>query len=247
MRFKLITVLAAIAALAVGVTASNAGLRSETSVKIKIPKAKAPAQVQMTIDNTHTLNGVGVVPERVNQVVIKSAAAKWYSKGAPQCNIPIPSAAAGNNTGGPANPGCPAKSKIGTGKFEAHDGIVGQPYDPSDAGRVTGTLTIYNYKPSGGAQAALLLEAKSDIPVPNVYQYILATVKGGSITASVPNAADLPASLANLMRNPDMSYRTLSMANMTTTIKAPKVKKGKALFTLNQFKSMDFSIVLNRD
>ena len=88
----------------------------------------------------------------------------------------------------------------------------------------------------------------SSIPVPNVYQYILATVKGGVLSANVPNAADLPASLSNLLRNPDMSYRTLSMATMNTKIKSPKVKKGqKPLLTLNSFKNLDYSIELNRD
>ena len=77
MRFKLITVLAALAALAIGVTTSNAGLHSKTDMKMKLAKEKAPAEVVMNVDNTHTIGGVGVVPERINQVVIKSSAAKW--------------------------------------------------------------------------------------------------------------------------------------------------------------------------
>lgn len=248
MRFKMIIALAVIAAVAVGVTASNAALRSETSLKIKLAKAKAPASVVMKVDNSNFNTpgnpyGGGIVPERINEVVITSKSAKWSGKGAVQCKIPIPSAAAGNNTGAIANPGCPAKSKVGTGDFIATAGTPGQPYDTGDAGVITGTLTIYNYKPSGGAQAALLLEAKSKNPVPNVYQYILATVKGGVLKASIPNMADLPVSLSNLFKVGD-TYKTLSMATMNTKINSPKSKTP--LLTLNNFKSMDFSVVLNR-
>lgn len=247
MRFKLITVLAALAALAVGVTASNAGLHSSTTVKIKIAKAKAPASVVMNIDNTHTnAAGVGIVPERINQVVITSKAAKWYSKGAVQCKVVIPSAAAGNNDGSDIGKNCPSKSKIGSGTFIANAGTPGTVYDPGDAGRITGVMKVYNYKAPAGAQAALLLDAESKTPVPGVHQYILAVVKGGKLTASVPNMADLPTNLSNLFKNPDgVTYKTLSMATMNTSLKSPSAKRP--LLTLNNFKSMDFAVELNRD
>lgn len=243
MRFKLITVLAAIAALAVGVATSNAGLRSETSLKIKLAKAKAPASVVMNIDNTNT---AGLVPERINQVVISSKTAKWSGKGAAQCAITIPSTAAGNNDGSDVGKNCPAKSKVGKGTFIANAGTVGVAYDPGDAGKITGTITIYNYKPAGGSQAALLIDAVSKTPVEGVHQYMLAQIRGGVLTANIPNMADLPVNLSNLFKNPDLvTYKTLSMATMNTTITSPKSKHP--LLTLNNFKNMDFSVVLNRD
>ncbi|MGH2906617.1 MAG: hypothetical protein ACRDKI_07585 [Solirubrobacterales bacterium] len=239
MRIKLIAVATAIAALAIGVSASNATLNSETSAKVSIKKAGAPATVKLVIDNTDN----AVVPQRVSAVSITSKAAKWNSKAVPQCKSKVPTNADNDNNAGPITPACPKGSKVGSGKFKVNTGTVGQPI-PSDLGTIDGTLNIYNYKPGGGQQAALLLEIMSDTPVPNAHQYSLAGVsKSGTIFATVPNTADLPPSVSALLLP-----RTTSLAHLETTIKSPKPKgKTKPFFTLKNLKNIDFSVVLQRD
>lgn len=245
MRIKIISAVAVIAALAIGATASNATFRSEVAVKVKLAKAGAPAKLTMVIDNTDSAN----VPDRISSVVVTSKVAKFNSKAVPQCSTPVPSNAAGNNTGAALNPACPKGSKIGSGKFTANTGIEGQPIPFNDLGVINGAINVYNYKPGPGEQAALLFELMSDTPVPDTHQYMRAGVtKGGVVVANIPNVADLPPKVADLLRNPDMSFRTASMAHSEYTLTAPRPKKGqKPFFTLKNTKNMDFSVVLNRD
>ncbi len=248
MRIKVISVVAAVALVAVGVTASNASFRSEASVKIKLAKAGAPAKVTMVIDNTDSAN----VPQRISSVVTTSKVAKFNSKAVPQCTSKIPTNADGDNNAAAINPACPAGSKVGSGKFTANTGVVGQPIPFSDLGKIDGTLNVYNYKPQGGEQAALLLEIMSDTPVPDAHQYSRVSISNsGVLTSTIPNTADLPPKVSDFLRvNPptDMSYRTTSMAHVEITMTSPKAKKGKKpYFTLKNTKNLDFSIVLNRD
>lgn len=244
MRIKILSFAAVVAALAIGVTASNASFRSETSAKVTIAKAGAPAKVVMTIDNTDTTK----VPERISSVVISSKVAKFNGSAVPACGTAVPTNAAGTNNAGKINPPCPAKSKVGKGTWVANTGTPGEPIPP-DLGTLSGTMNVYNYKKAGGEQAALLMEVMSDIPVPNAHQYIRVGVSNsGVLNAVLPNTADLPPTVANFLRNPNLTFRTTSMSKVVTTITSPKPAKGKKPFmTLKNLKNIDFSIVLNRD
>jgi hypothetical protein len=248
MRIKIVSLVAVVAALAIGVSASNATFRTETSASIKLAKAGAPATAKIVIDNSDT----DFVPAHVKSVVITSKVAKFNSKAVTQCKTKVPNNADGDNTGAALNPACPSASKIGKGSFRANTGVPGQPIPFNDLGVIDGTINIYNYKPGSGQQAALLLEIMSDTPVPDTHQYMLAGIsKRGVITANVPNTTDLPPNVSNLLRvNPpsNMSYRTTSLAHVETTITSPRPKKGKApFFTLKNTRNIDFSVVLNRD
>lgn len=241
MRIKVITAVAIVAAMAVGVTASNAALRTEANLRVQVKKPGAPAKAIIKIDNTDP----GVVPQRVSTLVIASKVAKFNGSALPACKTPVPSNALGNNNAGEINPPCPSKTLVGKGTFIANTGITGQPL-PADFGTIDGDMRVYNYKKSGGEQAALLVELRSDIPVPNAHQYLRAGItKGGVIRATIPNTADLPPQVSNLLRNPDGSYRTTSMANMSLTLASPRGKKP--FFTLKQVKKLDFQIVLERE
>lgn len=248
MRIKIVSLVAVVAALAVGVAASNASFRTEATVTVKLAKAGAPAKVSIVIDNTDSAN----VPQRISSIVMTSKVAKFNSKAVAQCTTAVPTNAAGTNTGAALNPACPSGSKVGTGTFTANTGVPGQPIPFNDLGVITGTINVYNYKPAAGQQASLLLELMTNTPVPDTHQYMLAGVSSaGVVTSNVPNVADFPPNVANLLRvNPptDMSYRTGAMAQTTINITSPKAKSGKKPFlTLKNTKNMDFSIVLNRD
>lgn len=244
MRFKIISALAMVAALAIGVTASNASFRSEVGAKIKVAKAGAPAKITFTLDNTDTEN----VPRRVSQVIVTSKIGKFNNKAVPQCKVAIPSNALGNNTGDQLS--CPKASKIGSGTFTVNTGVAGQPIPFNDLGVIKGTMKIYNYKPSGSQQAALLFEYYATEPVP-AYNYTLTPVtKGGVSTSPIPDVVDLPPNVANLLvvtPPPNITYRTLSVAHAVFTLDSPKPKKGKKPFlTLSSTKNMDISIVMER-
>jgi len=240
MRIKLIVIATAIAALAVGVGTSSATLNSQTSAKVSLAKAGAPATVQLIIDNTDN----AVVPQRISAIQIASKSAKWNSKAVAQCKSTVPTNALGNNNAAEITPPCPKASKVGTGTFTVNTGTVGQPI-PADLGTISGDINIYNYKPGGGQQAALLLEIMSDVPVPNAHQYSLATVsKAGVISATVPNTDDLPPAVKNIL-SPPSAPRTTSLANLKTTIKSPAGKKP--FLTLKNLKNIDFSVTLQRD
>lgn len=244
MRTKILSLVAVVAALAVGVSASSASFRSETSAKVTLAKAGAPATLVMKVDNTDTLK----VPDRISSVVVTSKSAKFNSAAVPACTTAVPTNAAGTNNAAEINPKCPAKSKVGKGTWIANTGTPGQPI-PADLGTLSGTTNIYNYKKAGGEQAALLMELMSDIPVPNAHQYIRVSISNsGVVTALVPNTADLPPAVANFLRNADLSYRTTSMAQVNYTINKLTPKKGKKpFFTMKNLKKIDFSVVLNRD
>lgn len=242
MRIRLISIVAGVAALAIGVTASQASLTGGTNVKVKLAKAGAPAQVTVAIDNTDKVN----VPRRISSVLVTSKDAKWNSKAVPFCKKSVPTNAAGTNTGAALK--CPKNSKVGQGKFSVNIGTPGQPI-PTDLGVINGVINVYNYKPQGGEQAALLLEEITDRPIPDTHIYIRAGIsKSGVFTAIVPNTGDLPPNVSNLLRNPDLSYRTTALASVTVTLSSPRAKRGKRPFlTLKSLKNIDVSVVLNRE
>jgi hypothetical protein len=240
MRIKLIVLATAVAAIALGASVSTAALQSGTDVVVKLKKAGAPATAVITINNTDT---AGIVPEPITNVTIKSAVAKFNGKAITQCKTPVPTGAA--NNGGKINPACPSKSKVGSGSFIVNTGKVGQPL-PSEFGTIDGKINIYNYKPSGGGNAALLMEVLSQTPVPNTHVYVVATIKGGTITARVPKMEDLPPAVIEILSPPSQpqNARVVSLAKITTSIKPPKSKKP--FFTLKNTKNLSFSVTLDR-
>jgi hypothetical protein len=239
MRIKLFVIAVAIAALAVGVTSSSATLNTSTSANVNVPKPGGPGSVKLVIDNTDN----AVVPQRISKVTIASKAAKFNSKAVPQCKSKVPTNADGDNNAAEITPACPKASKVGSGKFTVNTGTVGQPI-PSDLGTISGDVNIYNYKPSGGTQAVLLLEIMSDIPVPNAHQYQLAPIsKAGVISTTVPTTDDLPPAVKNIL-SPPGAPRTTSLAHFETTIKS---HGKKPFFTLKQNKKLDFNVTLERD
>jgi len=240
MRIKLIALATAVAALAIGyATSSQATLTTSTSATVKLAKAGAPAQAHIVIDNTDN----EVVPERVASVSIASKTAKFNAKAVKQCTSPVPTNAAGNNNAAEIVPPCPSASKVGKGTATVTTGTVGQPI-PSDLGTIVANVNIYNYKPSPGDQATLLLEIISNIPVQNGHVYEVAHVsKSGTISSNVPLVADLPPTIGSFFTG-----RTVTLSHLDTTIKSPKPKKGqKPFFTLKNLKNLDFNITLTRD
>ncbi|MGB0873341.1 MAG: hypothetical protein ACPGWS_07830 [Solirubrobacterales bacterium] len=240
MRIKVILVATVVAALAIGVVSSNAALQTSTSVNVNVSKPGKPGSVRMVLVNNDT---AGLVPQRISKITISSRVARWYSKGAGVCKSTVPTNAAGTNNAAPISPACPRSSRIGKGKFTVNTGTVGQAI-PADLGTISGDVTVYNYRPSGGKVVALLFEIKSDIPVPNAHQYQLAQIsKKGTLEAEVPNTSDLPPSVQQFLVG-----RTTSLNKLDVTLKSPKVKRGKKpLFTLKNNKKLDFLVTLDRD
>lgn len=262
MRTKVIFLVTVIAALAVGVTASNASLQQSLSVNVNFKKAGGPGNFKVSFVN---VEDGGLVPERIARMVITSKSVKYNSKALPYCKIiptgsstdTIPTNAAGNNNSeflapepGQSNAAtvlknCPLKSLVGKGTFEAVVGNVRQAYDPSAAGLVTGKVFLYNYKPRSGDQAAMVAWVQSDNPVPNANQYLYVGVsKAGVINSVLPNRSDIPTKISDLL-----PQGVISMTKLSLTLTAPKPakKNGKPLFTIKNFSKLDVKGELVRD
>jgi hypothetical protein len=155
MRTKLILIATVVAALAIGVTASNAALQNSVSISLKFKKAGGPGTLALSLTN---VEDGGLVPQRIAKMIISSSSGVYNSKALPYCHIvptltkggkdEIPTNAAGNNKSDflAPQPGgknqdvvlqnCPLNSLVGKGTFEAVVGNVGQPYDPAQAGLI---------------------------------------------------------------------------------------------------------------
>lgn len=240
MRIKLIALATVVAALAVGVVTSQAALQQEVKVNVSLSKAGAPATVKLSLVN----DDPGKVPERIKTLVVTSKTVKWNSKAAPYCGVKIPTNADGDNNA--AKLSCPSKSKVGSGKFLVNTGIPGQA-PPAELYVIDGNITVFNYKPRSGDTAAFLIEIQSDIPVPNAHQYQYVGIsRSGVMTAEIPNTADLPPQVRDILLN--LPGRQISLNTISLTLKAPKVKKGKKpLFTINNFKKLDVAGKLIRE
>lgn len=252
MRIKLIALATVVAALAIGVTASQASLQQSVSVNVKFKKAGGPGKISVKLEN---VEAGGLVPERISQLIVKSKSVKYNSKAYPYCKIippgsstdTIPTNAAGNNNSdflapepGQTNSStvlknCPIKSLVGKGSFEAVVGNVRQPYDPANAGLITGKVFAYNYKPRKGDQAAMVVWIQSNNPVPNANQYQYVGIsKSGTINAVLPSRADIPTKIADLL-----PAGTISMTKLSLTLESKKGKKGKVPFTIKSFSNLD--------
>jgi hypothetical protein len=254
MRTKLILIATVVAALAIGVTASNAALQNSVSVNLKFKKAGGPGSLKLALTNTEDGN---LVPARIAKIIISSKSGVYNSKALPYCKIvptntvggkdEIPTNAAGNNRSeqlapepGAAAPdtvkkNCPLKSLVGKGTFEAVVGTQGQPYDPSQAGLITGKVFVYNYKPRAGDTVGFVAWIQSDNPVPNANQYQYISVsKKGVITTVLPSRAEIPQNIADLL-----PPGIISMTKVNLTLTAPANGKKKPIFSVKNFSNLD--------
>jgi hypothetical protein len=262
MRTKLILIATVVAALAIGVSASNAALQNSVSVALKFKKAGGPGTLDLSLTNTEDGN---LVPARIKTLIISSNSGVYNSKALPYCKIvpdlkvggtdTIPTNAAGNNRSDALaeEPGgknsdvvkknCPVSSLVGKGKFEAVVGTVGQPYDPGQAGLITGFVYMYNYKPRSGDTLAFVAWIKSDNPVPNAnqYQYVGVTKKG-VIKTDLPARADIPPNIQNAL-----PPGTISMTKLSLKLTSPKPKKGKPIFSIKSFSNLNVAGQLIRE
>ncbi|MGH2959914.1 MAG: hypothetical protein ACRDKE_09930 [Solirubrobacterales bacterium] len=263
MRTKLILIATVVAALAIGVTASNAALQNSVSVSLKFKKAGGPGQLKLSLTNTEDGD---LVPARIAKLIISSKSGVYNSKALPYCKIVpsntvggpdvIPTNAAGNNTSaflapepGRSNPptvlkNCPLKSLVGQGTFEAVVGTQGQPFDRAQAGFITGKTYLFNYKPRAGDTLAFVAWIQSDNPVPNANQYQYVGVsKKGVITTVLPARADIPPNIADLL-----PPGIISMTKLSLTLKSPTPPKGKKpIFSIKNFSNLDVSGSLVRE
>ncbi|MBI2691932.1 MAG: hypothetical protein HYX29_08325 [Solirubrobacterales bacterium] len=263
MRTKLILIATVVAALAIGVTASNAALQNSVSVTLKFKKAKGPGTLKLSLLNTE--DG-GLVPQRIKEMIIASKSGVYNTKALPYCKIvptqtvggkdEIPTNAAGNNKSdflapqpGAKNPAtvlknCPLKSIVGKGTFEAVVGTPGQPYDPSQAGLITGNVYLFNYKPRSGDTLAFVAWIQSDNPVQNANQYQYVGVsKKGVIRTILPNRQDIPPFIADLL-----PPGIIAMTKLNLTLTSPKPPSGKKpIFSVKSFTNLDITGQLIRE
>lgn len=262
MRTKLILIATVVAALAIGVTASNAALQNSVSVSLKFKKAGGPGTLDLSLTN---VEDGGLVPQRIAKMIISSSSGVYNSKALPYCKIvptqtvggkdEIPTNAAGNNTSDflAPQPGgknsatvlknCPLNSLVGKGTFEAVVGTVGQPYDPSQSGLITGNTYLFNYKPRSGDTLAFVAWIQSNNPVPNANQYQYVGVsKKGVITTTLPNRGDIPPNIAAVL-----PAGTISMTKLKLKLTSPKPKKGKPIFSVKSFSNLNVAGQLVRE
>lgn len=262
MRTKLILIATVVAALAIGVSASNAALQNSVSVALKFKKAGGPGTLDLSLTN---VEDGGLVPQRIKTLIISSSSGVYNSKALPYCKIvptqqaggkdEIPTNAAGNNTSDflAPQPGgknsatvlknCPLKSLVGKGSFEAVVGNVGQPYDPSQSGLITGNTYMFNYKPRSGDTLAFVAWIQSNNPVPNANQYVYVGVsKSGVIKTDLPNRGDIPPNIAAVL-----PQGVISMTKLKLKLTSPKPKKGKPIFSIKSFSNLNVAGSLVRE
>lgn len=244
MRIKVIAIATAIvAALAIGALSSNAALQQDMSANVKLSKGKAGNAATVSLNFVNEEDN-GTVPQRISEVTLSSKIIKFNPKAAPYCNISIPKNPDPANDASSKTLNCPKKSKLTTGKFTAVTGTPGQAI-PADVGVINGEVRVFNYKPSGGQQAALLLEIWSNVPVQNGHVYQLATVsKSGVLTTTVPRTTDLPPAIADILTG---RQTVLTRFNLTLNGKARQGKKPYLTLKKGFEKSLDVRLQIKRD
>jgi hypothetical protein len=130
---------------------------------------------------------------------------------------------------------CPSKSLLGKGDFTAVIGTPGQPYNPAQAGAISGKVYLYNYKPQGGDQFGTLAMLSVQNPVPS-NQYLYAGVdRKNVLRTSVPSRAEIPTNL-----DASLPAGEVSMTSLQLKITAPKPAKGKKpIFTVKSFSNLN--------
>lgn len=271
MRTKLIIGISVLAALAIGVTSSNAALQNAVQVKLNFKKAGGPGSLSLQLINMddvplpegkplsarglhNALYDGGLVPQRVKRLIVQSSSAKYNRKALPSCSVifngqkKIPTNAdgitgaeeltyvPGEKNSSDVKKACPAKSVLGKGTFTAVVGTAGAPYDPSQAGALEGTVIAYNYKPRSGDTLGTVVRLHVNNPVPaNQYLYV-GVSKSGILRADVPSRAEIPINLSNAIPQGEVSMTSL---NLKLTAPKPKSRRGKPIFTIKSFKSLN--------
>jgi hypothetical protein len=138
---------------------------------------------------------------------------------------------------------CPAKSLIGKGDFTAVIGTPGQPYNPSQAGAISGKVYLYNYKPQGSDQFGTLAMLSVQNPVP-ANQYLYNGVdRKNVLRAVVPSRAEIPTNL-----DASLPAGEVAMTSLSLKMTAPKPAKGKKpIFTVKSFSNLNVYGQLVRD
>lgn len=195
---------------------------------------KAGREVRATLYYTNTNSNVGFAPERVNQILVSSRTMKWNSRarGVPRCGARIP------NDG--SAPRCSRRSKVGSGRIT---GIFGQPKQSAILlgvlSPVSGTVTLYNYKPARGNQARLLAVVKTRTPLAGVSINVLVPVsRAGTLTIDVPDVAQMPPAIIAALP-PGTRFM---LTSLTATVTAKKQRRGKPYVYLRTLKNLNFGV-----
>ncbi len=266
---RLILGIAVVAVLAFGATASHAALQNAVSVKVNFKKAGGPGSLSVQLINmddvplpegkplskasvNSRLYDGGLVPQRISRLIVQSSSAAYNRKALPYCKViyngqnKIPTRAdgitgaeeltyvPGEKNSSSVTKACPKTSVLGKGNFTAVVGTPGQPYDPSQAGALAGTLTAYNYQPRSGDTMGSVVRLHVDSPVPaNQYLYV-GVSKSGILRADVPKRSEIPTNL-----DATIPAGEVSMTSLDLKLTAPKPKRGKPIFTIKSFKSLN--------
>lgn len=224
MRIKIMALVVASAALAIGALggSATAALQNQLNVDILQKAQGSPATVKVFATNE---DSAGKIPERISKVILKSKSAKWNGKAVPKCTSAIQS---NDQAAAPISPACSSKSLVGTGTATVLAGIAGEPVPPQGgANYVDAKLKIYNYKPQPGAKVSFLVEAISDQPVPDAYIYMIANVSSnGTMTAIIPSPATIPTNLAQFYPGKNFSVIKFAATLNPKRTKLFSLKKG---------------------
>lgn len=195
---------------------------------------KAGREVRATMYYTNTNSNAGIAPERVNQILVSSRTLKWNSRarGVPRCGASIP------NDGNA--PRCSSRSKVGSGTIT---GIFGQPLQSATLlgplAPVTGSVTIYNYRPASGNQARLLAVVRTRTPLAGVSINVLVPVsRSGTLTINVPDVPQMPAAIGAAL---PVGSRFI-LTSLTATVTAKRQRRGKPYVYLRTLKNLHMSV-----
>jgi hypothetical protein len=239
MRTKSLSIVCTTAIVVVGfasqLAAPAAAATGQVSVHVKgRGVVKAGREVSASIGVTNVNRNAANAPERLNQLLIISRALRYNSRARSyrRCSAALP------NTGSPAR--CSRRTKVGSGSFT---GIFGQPLQPASMlgtlAPVSGTITLYNYKPGGGQQVRLLAVMRTRTPLAGVSINLLVPVsRRGTMTINIPDVSQMPPAIPAAL--PPGSRFVLT--NLKATVKAPRERRGKPFVYLSTTKKLDVNV-----
>lgn len=224
----------AVALLSLGAISAHSAT-GKAGVTVKGAGAqKAGREVKASLVYTNTSVNPALAPERVTRIQVTSRTLKWNSRarGVPRCGASIP------NNG--AAPRCSSKSKIGSGRVS---GIFGQPGQDRNLlgvlAPVSGTITLYNYRPARGNQARFLAVIRTRTPLVGVSINVLVPVsRGGTITIDVPDVAQMPPAIVAALP----AGSRFVMTSLSTSITAKKQRRGRPYAYLRTLKRLDVRV-----
>lgn len=227
--------IAAVALLTLGAFSAHAATGKAGVTVSGVGAQKAGREVRAALTYTNTSVNQALAPERVTRIQVTSRALKWNSRarGVPRCGARIP------NNG--AAPRCSRKSKIGSGRVS---GIFGQPGQDRNLlgvlAPVSGTITLYNYRPARGNQARFLAVIRTRTPLVGVSINVLVPVsRGGTITIDVPDVAQMPPAIIAALP----AGSRFVMTSLNTSITAKRQRRGKPYVYMRTLKRRDVKFV----